>query len=129
MNTLQIPSTIYTPTIDLRDGSMLMEGESFPEDPQSFYHPILEWLKQYMQSPYVKNKQKQTVFTCKLSYCNSSSRPFLLKFVQNLNKLHSEGHAVEIIWYYDANDSIDDDDINFKLLLEDFEIVIRYIKF
>ncbi len=128
MNILHIPTGQFTPLVDFKEGNMLIEGDSYPEDAPAFYQPLIDWCKQYAQSSYVKNKQKQTVFTFKSNYYNSSSRPFLLEIVQILNRLCSIGHFVEIIWYYDPNDEIEEDDINFKMLLENFEASVIYIK-
>lgn len=128
MNPLHIVPNIYSPTVDFKEGNLLIEGESFPEDAPTFYQPVLDWLKQYANSIYTKDKKKQTIFTARLSYCNSASRPYMLKIVQILNNIHKEGHLINIIWYYDPNDELDDDDINFKVLMENFEAGISYVK-
>ena len=129
MNVLHIPATPFSPLVDFKEGILLIEGESFPENAPLVYQPLLDWCKQYAQSSYAKSKQKQTTLTCKLKYYNTSSRPFLLEIVQILNKLCLTGHAVEIIWYYDPNDELEEDDINFKMLLEDFKasVTLRHL--
>lgn len=116
------------PEIKFDTGQLHISGDSFPEDVLQFYNPIIHWLERYMESAFAKDSQKQTTLTCKVNYFNTGSRPFILTIVKLLNDLKRQGHQVAIDWfYYEGDDLIEEDDLNFEDLIEDFEIEVNFI--
>jgi hypothetical protein len=51
MDELILNSTSKTPHIHLKEGSLLFEGKSIPEDPTLIYNPDLQWVKDYIKTP------------------------------------------------------------------------------
>lgn len=126
--TLYISETKITPEVKFEpSGTLLWKGEAFPEDAPSFFQPVLAWLRGYVKSDYVKEKDSKTFFKSQLMYFNSGARPYILNAIKILNELAQTGHQVEIIWEYDMEGDIDEDDINFSDLIENFAIKIRYV--
>jgi hypothetical protein len=103
-----------------------MRGESFPEDAPEFYKRLVSWIDHYLTTDYAKDKTKKTHFVSKINFFNTASRGFLLEMVSSLNRLHRSGHAVTMTWYYDAEEGIDEDDINFRDLIDDFQVPVEY---
>ncbi|TAE69658.1 MAG: DUF1987 domain-containing protein [Bacteroidetes bacterium] len=127
-NTLFISQTKITPEVKFEpNGSLYWNGEAFPEDAPTFFQPVLAWLRGYIKSEYVQIKNTKTYFKSKLLYFNSGARPYILNAIKLLNELAQTGHRVEIDWEYDMAGDIDEDDINFPELLENFSIHINYI--
>ena len=123
---LSIKSTKTTPEVQFQAGSLSMRGESFPEDAPEFYKRLVSWVDEYSQDDYARDKTKNTIFTSKINFFNTASRGFLLEMVSILNRIHTNGHKVQIVWYYDAEEGIDEDDINFKDLIDDFQVPVEY---
>ena len=106
MNNLQIEPKFNTPSIDFNAGSgyLLMKGRSIPENPESFYEPILTWLEEYF-----RETEKESVLEFRLEYVNSGSSKYLLELLRRLHKLVKDGKNVKIIWCYETDDeSIED---------------------
>jgi hypothetical protein len=123
---LTIRSTKTTPEVQFENGSLTMRGESFPEDAPEFYKRLVAWLQEYSQTDYAKDKTKATNFTSKINFFNTASRGFLLEMVSILNRIYAGGHKVNMLWYYDAEEGIDEDDINFRDLIDDFQVPVEY---
>jgi len=123
---LSIKSTKTTPEVQFRDGLLTMRGESFPEDAPEFYKRLVTWVDAYSNTEYAHDKTKTTSFTSKINFFNTASRGFLLEMVSILNRIYVGEHQVSIIWYYDAEEGIDEDDINFKDLIDDFQVPVEY---
>lgn len=85
---------------DKEEGVFLIEGRSLPEDSESVYGPVLEWLDEYAASP---NPETKMVFN--LEYYNSAS---LRKFADILKKLKeisdNSDSEVSVVWYYEDGD-------------------------
>lgn len=123
---LSVKSTKTTPEVQFMEGAMSMRGESFPEDAPDFYKKLITWLEGYSQSAYAKDKTKSTKFISQINFFNTASRGFLLEMVSLLNRMHIAGHKVHMTWFYDAEEGIDEDDINFRDLIDDFQVPVEY---
>lgn len=123
---LSIKSTKTTPEVYFGEGSITMRGESFPEDAPEFYKKLIAWLQAYKDSNYAKDSTKSTKFVSQINFFNTASRGFLLEMVSLLNYIHVQGHKIDMTWYYDADEGIDEDDINFLDLIDDFKVPVEY---
>ena len=106
MKNLEIEPKFNTPSIDFNAGSgyLLMKGRSIPEDPDSFYEPILSWLDEYF-----KETGQETVLEFRLEYVNSGSSKYILELLRRLHKLVKKGKKINIIWCFETDDeSIED---------------------
>ncbi len=110
MTPLVYSETNATPRVefDLEKNIFVISGCSRPEDVRDFYHPILRWLTEFIES--VDDAVRERFVSSPLSfqftfdYFNSSSAKFILDILVLINQLHQKGLNVEIIWYYDEND-------------------------
>ena len=119
MKRLEIEPTINSPHIilDSNNGNSLIEGRAFPEDSKFFFHPILEWLKEYKLE-----KHEKFELNINLLYISSSSIIAIKQIFLLLMDYQANGTLVTVNWYYDE----DDDDI--KLTGEDY-MKITNLKF
>lgn len=129
MDQLYFKPTESSPEIDFRKGSLEIKGNSFPEDAVRFWTPLINWIDSYAESDYVRDSNNQTIFKCMVSYFNTGSRPFLLTIVKQLNEMSREGHQVSFNWYYedDLDEIMDDGDLNFEELIDDFTLQVNFI--
>lgn len=101
MKDVIIKGTEETPSIEFNanEGCLLIKGRSIPEDPFTFYAPLLESLSKYHQSPSSKTK-----VGFQFEYFNTSSSKCILEILKQLQTLSQDGNNVEVDWYYDEND-------------------------
>ena len=101
METLKIEPSSDTPKVVLDAGAGVFEisDRCFPEDATSFFSPVLEWVKNYSQSP-----NASTQFDFKLEYYNTASSKQLFKLFVLLHEL-SKSNEVIINWYYSKGDT------------------------
>ena len=116
MEVIKIAATQDTPNVilDADNGIFEISGKSLPEDVNSFYTPIVEWLDLYSKSPNTK-----TALDLKLDYLNTASSKFLFTIFLKLEKLHEAGNDVVIRWHY-ADDDEDMQDVG-----QEFDDVIK----
>jgi hypothetical protein len=102
MRSLIIEATEDTPLVYFNpsEGKFIMEKSSLPENAVEYYSPVLEWLKEYQQTPNPK-----TVFDFSLDYLNTASSKQIFEVIMMINKI-SAVSDVTLRWHYD---SIDED--------------------
>ena len=112
LKNLKIKKTAKTPEVDFnpKEGCLAVSGISVPEDSLSFYLPLINWLKEYINKPAVK-----TEFTFKLAYVNTSSLQALYDILFLLDEINTKSFEVIVNWYYL------DEDIDMKEVGEDLE--------
>lgn len=81
--------------LDKELGEFCFEGISMCEDSISFYTPILEWIKNYTQSPNPK-----TVVKIKLLYFNTASSKIIMSVLLKFEELYRAGYDVEVDWHF-----------------------------
>jgi hypothetical protein len=101
MNSLIIEETDDSPKISFtpENGKLMISGKSLPEDVNTFYHPVLEWLNSYAQKT-----QSDTELTFKLTYFNTASSKLILDILTILEKMNEAGKKVIVNWYYHEYD-------------------------
>ena len=101
MDNIFIKKDLTTPTVELNSqkGLINFEGKSRPEDPDSFYIPITDWLLEYIKAPVEK-----TVVNFKFSYFNTSTSKKLIEILMILDVAFIAGNDIIINWYYKAAD-------------------------
>lgn len=119
---LNIDATQNTPKVilDEKNGLFNFCGNSYPEDAESFYKPIIEWIEKYAQNP-----RLFTMFEFKFNLLSTSSKKQLIKTFNTIEKI-AKSSAVVVKWFYDPND---EDALNFgmefsKLFNIDFKLEI-----
>ena len=102
MDNLYIAATATSPEVDFRfdQHSLLLRGESYPENAAAFYAPIIEQLRQYL------SESVGAVITVDvvLTYFNSSSTKMLFNLFDALNAAATRGVRVVLNWHHDPED-------------------------
>lgn len=106
-DTYFIPSVLF----DAKTGKLRIFGESYLEDTKAFYHPLIQWIENY-----IKEVKGPVFLDFDLSYYNTSSSKSILEILYVLKDYESQGGQVSVNWFY----SQEDDDIEEEI--EDFEI-------
>jgi hypothetical protein len=90
-----------TPLIDFKiSGELRIEGKSYPEDPVTFYEPLINWVKEFKKS----SPDKITMYV-RLEYFNTSTSKLVLFMFKILEDVYTHRKAfVEINWLYNKQD-------------------------
>lgn len=105
------PGIIMDPT----KGFIKLYGRSIPNDAESTFRPVLDWMKEYIQNP-----QESTVFECEMDYFNSSSQKYMADIFKMSNQLFKKGKQIKIVWKYSKEDE------DMKLIGEQFQNLINF---
>jgi hypothetical protein len=96
MNNLKIEATSSTPAIQFkRDGRMLIEGRSLPENVQKFYDPLMDWAK--------KINAEAVKLDINMEYLNSASTKKILEFLKILDANNCIKTFI-VNWHYETDD-------------------------
>lgn len=89
----------YIPTVSFnsRTGECIIAGESYLEDSEAFYNPIIEWLQEYISF----NRPLKLCFD--LYYYNTSSSKYIVDIMNIAYKYSERGGDVTVNWYYDID--------------------------
>lgn len=92
-----------TPKVSFQaqEGFLEIRGRSLPENAESFYRPLLDWVKGY-----INTAPERTVFSLDLEYFNSSSVKQVLSLLIKLEELTASGKEAEVIWKYNEDDEL-----------------------
>lgn len=101
---LRIPATETSPEVDFRfsQHSLLLRGESFPENAAQFYAPLLERLESYLSVL----SDKQVNMHVELKYFNSASTKMLFNLFEQLNSAVDDSNKVLVHWLFDPEDDM-----------------------
>ena len=96
MENLTIHKTTKSPKVKL-DVSGLIEisGNSLLENTQSFFSPILDWIKDY-----VKHPANETIVNFAMDYYNTSSQMWIFQLFNALTDLFRLEKKITVNWYY-----------------------------
>lgn len=102
MNNILIEETERTPYVefDFSTGSLVMKGESYPEDAAAFFGPILQALRKFTET----GSSQTVVFNLELNYFNSSSAKAIMNMFLLLEKAAQQDRSVTINWWYHEDD-------------------------
>jgi hypothetical protein len=101
METIKITGNMKTPSVllDPETGVLELAGRSIPENTESLYKPLLEWVEEYVKDP-----KPTTTVNIKFEYFNSSSAKYLIRFLEFVTQLKKQGKNLIINWYYDDDE-------------------------
>lgn len=101
MEAHHIEATEDSPEIILNQEKEIFEisGRSLPEDVNTFYEPVLEWIEEYS-----KNPNPRTIFKFKFSYFNTASSKIILDILTIFEEMIEDKHDVLVRWYYPETD-------------------------
>ena len=111
MQDLQLSATERTPEIkfSISDKTLIISGESYPEDVSSFYGELIQVCESLSSSDL-----DSLDVTVSLIYMNSSSVKAFYRIFEGLDKAKKDGKSITLTW-----ECQDDDDI-IEELGEDF---------
>jgi hypothetical protein len=97
METLHIKPTEDVPEVILDQEKEIFEisGMSLPEDVNTFYEPVLNWVKLYMRNP-----NPFTVFNFRYTYFNTATSKIILDILTILEEMIEAGYNVVVRWYF-----------------------------
>jgi hypothetical protein len=98
MKDLNIPASQSTPSIvtDSQNGSLLLSGDSYPENSFELFGPVIQWVDEYLAST-----KQPLALTLELQYLNTSSVKAVMDIFDLLEAAHADEHDVSVTWYYD----------------------------
>ena len=88
-----------TPQVEIASDRCLIQGECYPENIAEWSSPILDALRETLES----SSQDYNV-DLELYYFNSSSAKFLFDFFEYLDEAAGEGRTININWRYRTED-------------------------
>jgi len=81
-------------------GLLSIKGRSMPENPKTFYDPLITWVGDYVQI----TNNKETKVIINLEYYNTSSSLYILDILRVLDKLAAKENVEVILeWYLDVD--------------------------
>ncbi len=106
MKDLYTPETTKTPKVNFKvvnDTAYIeLTGNSFLENTQEFYEPLIKWLEEYVIKP-----AKKTIVNFDFEYYNTSSQLWIFRIVEVLIDLDKVDKDIEFNWYY-AEEEVED---------------------
>jgi hypothetical protein len=101
MESLTIVRTDETPGIEFskKSGVLRLHGRSIPENANTFYQPVIQWIRSYVEKP-----ATETILKVELDYLNSISQKMLLDIMQYLAAIRQTGNHVVVEWHYESDD-------------------------
>ena len=100
MQKLYLEATNTTPRVvfDPEEGRLMIAGRSMPEDSDTFFSPIFQWLEEYAANP-----KNYTELVFNFEYYNSATLRCVLELMSILKSI-KEPNTLKIIWYYEDGD-------------------------
>jgi len=100
MEDYSINATKATPAINfnLQTGILSINGRSIPEDSVSFFEPLQNIIRQYLE-----NSLPNNTINIRLDYLNSSSTACLLGILRDYEKLNKTITTI-VNWQYESED-------------------------
>lgn len=97
-----IEDEYYRPVVnfDAETGICTLEGESYLEETDDFFKPLIEWFKEY-----TSQTNQEITFNFRLTYYNTSSSKKILEFLKLIKEYIQRGNKANINWYYEENDT------------------------
>jgi len=121
MGNITIAATERTPEVDFNfdTHSFSLRGESYPEDINEFYGPIMVQLTDYLKVV----RDTNIHFSVELIYFNSSSAKILMSLFDLLDEAAQAGNKVHISWIFE------EDDDNMQELGEEFCEILEHASY
>ena len=100
MEKLEIEKTKSSPFVRLDPESGLFElgGESYPENAQEFFQPIIDWIDTFLDQSGIPITLRVT-----LAYMNTSSTKYMIDILDRIEEEYTRGRKVSVEWCCDAD--------------------------
>jgi hypothetical protein len=117
-----VKETTKTPSVsfDAENGLFEIRGKSIPENSNTFYEPLIEYLEGYSTSPALR-----TILDVRFEFFNTSSTNRIHALFKKFEKLYQCNSEVLIRWFCENGDeNMLDAGEDFKAMLQvPFEII------
>ncbi len=102
MDNISIPAGERSPEIafDFEANTFIIRGESYPEDVNAFYGPVMEQFEAHLGALEGSSLQ----FTFELIYFNSSTAKILIGLFEALDAAAETGNDVSVCWICEEDD-------------------------
>ncbi len=109
----------FVPRVSLNSETGICElaGESYLEDTNEFYEPIIEWLDEF-----IAKVRRPLTLNISLTYFNTSSSGAILNILNKLKQYHEETQNVIVNWFYDKEDIDMQEEIEDYMYATDLQI-------
>jgi len=113
MQKLYIRPTDVSPEVhfSVEQNIFLIRGNSSPEDVRAMYYPVIDWIKEFIDSLILDEAGRKIYtseiplrFQADLYYFNSSSAKFLYDIFMELQRLIPADIPFTVEWFYDKED-------------------------
>jgi len=84
-------------------GFLEIEGVSYPESSRQFFQILNEWIESY-----ISNIGKAVTLNLKIQYLNSTSTKYMMDFLSILESFYKKGGDVNVKWYYEEGDDMEE---------------------
>jgi hypothetical protein len=100
MSDIELTAAQSTPAVktDAANGTLLMRGDSYPENSFEFFAPIVKWVGEYLES-----SDGPLHIELHLLYLNTSSVRAMMDIFDMLEDAHGDGRTVDVRWFYDED--------------------------
>jgi len=99
MKELFIKSTRRTPEVRLAKGKIKFRGRSVPADPERFYQPLYDWIKDYSSGI-----TEPTHIELNFEYINTASTKWIFNMLKHLGTVSNAEDKLHVTWYYEEGD-------------------------
>ena len=116
MKTLNITGTEDSPYVNFNfhENVYKMGGDSRPENPQLFFKPVVDWVRDlkghlYYETQVNKGKtayQKKLTFEFNFDYLNSISIKFVYELLKEIDHLNETEPVAKVVWHYREDDEL-----------------------
>ena len=98
---LELPATQTSPRVTFKDGILVIQGKSIPQESAPFFDPLLKALNEYSLNPLA-----ETRIELRVEYLNSDSMRSLMNIMIIAEKIFLAGNKVYVDWYYQTEEDI-----------------------
>ena len=94
---IDIAATKSSPRITFseQDNTLILSGESYPENSFAFFEPVFAWLRDRL------GRNKELHVSINISYMNSSSTKCMLDLLDLLGDKSRHNCATSVSWHYE----------------------------
>ncbi len=121
MENIIIAPSERTPEIDFDfiNGRLSIKGEAYPENPSSFFGPLLDSVYNYLQA----KPDHEVMLDIHMEYFNSSSAKAVMNLLKIMDESVKTGVRAVVCWHYN------EDDETMREFGEDFSEDLRHLRF
>lgn len=98
MTPLDLPRSRTTPRVLFTPATrtLMLSGESYPENSFAFFDPILAWVDAWLAEP-----GEALILDIDVPYMNSSSTKCMLDLLDRFEDAWHRGQPIRLYWHYD----------------------------